>query len=147
MGISHRRVQHALLGLVITGAAGAALMAPGVRVASAQATLAPLTFTQQQADAGAAVYRSSCAGCHGANLQGAGAPALAGGAFKRCRDRPVGAFHAFISQNMPADNPGGLTDGQYISLVAFIARANGFAAGPTPLPGDAEALAAMGFRQ
>jgi mono/diheme cytochrome c family protein len=39
------------------------------------------SFTQAQVDAGQAVYAKECARCHGANLQGAVGPALAGPTF------------------------------------------------------------------
>ena len=125
--------------------AGASLTAGGSAVA--QAELAPLTFTAQQASAGRSTFATSCAPCHGANLQGGGGPALVGGAFNRYVTRPVSSLLEFISANMPADNPGTLSAQQYLTLIAFIAQSNGFTAGATALPGDVEALAQMGFRQ
>ena len=131
------------MALAIAGAAAVAVATAG----SARAqNLAPLTFTTQQANAGADVYRSSCAPCHGDALQGAGGPRLVGPGFDRL-GRPVGALFTFISENMPADYPGGLTPAQYLNVVAFIARSNGFTAGPTALPADVELLNAMAFRQ
>ncbi|MGV8839681.1 MAG: c-type cytochrome [Bauldia sp.] len=132
------------------GLAGAAVLigsavafGPG---ASAQ-QLAPITFTTAQANAGRSAFGDNCAGCHGAQLQGAGGPALTGAGFQSdWFGKPVGALYEFVSTNMPYDNPGGLTGAQYVSLVAFLAQSNGLMAGSTALPGDLEALNAMGFR-
>jgi hypothetical protein len=129
--------------LVVAGAALLALAAPGRAPAQ---ELAPITFTSRQANAGGDVFRTNCAPCHGAQLQGGDGPALAGEGVTFL-GRSVGSLYAFISQNMPRNEPGTLPAAQYLVLVAFIARSNGFAAGPTPLPADPEALNGIAFRQ
>ncbi len=70
-----------------------------------------------------------------------------GAPFGRRLGQPVAALLEYISGNMPYDNPGGLTAEMYLTLVAFLARSNGFTAGATPLPADAAILGQMGFRQ
>jgi mono/diheme cytochrome c family protein len=129
---------------LLPGVAGAAL-AFFATAAPAQ-DLAPITFTSAQANAGAQVYSGLCASCHGAQLQGAGGPRLTGEGLT-LYTRTVGAVYSFISQNMPRDDPGGLTPVQYVNVLAFLARSNGFTAGPTALPADPEVLTGMGFRQ
>ena len=126
--------------------AGAALLAFATTGSAPAQELAPITFTQAQANAGAQVYASACVGCHGAELQGIGGPRLAG-AGAGILSRTVGAVFAYISQNMPRDDPGALSAAQYLNLIAFIARSNGFTAGPTPLPADPQLLNGIAFRQ
>lgn len=125
--------------------AGAAALAFFATAAPAQEP-APITFTTAQANSGAQVYGSFCASCHGAQLQGAGGPRLVG-AGAAILARTVGSVYAYISVNMPRDDPGGLTPVQYVNILAFIARSNGFTAGSTPLPADPEVLNGIGFRQ
>jgi mono/diheme cytochrome c family protein len=126
--------------------AGAALLAFATTGSAPAQELAPITFTTQQANAGGDAFRTNCAPCHGATLQGGDGPALAGeGA--AILTRSVGSVYAFISENMPRNEPGTLPAAQYLSIVAFIARSNGFTAGPTPLPADPEVLNGIAFRQ
>ena len=92
-------------------------------------------FTAEQAAAGQASYQASCAGCHQNDLSGSGtAVPLAGTGFMgiwgaQSIDTLVGSIQA----TMPPANPGGLGDGAYVNITAFILRANGAAAGNQPL--------------
>lgn len=141
-GMGRRR---GLAGLAGSAALIAAVVVFGPGAAAQQ--LSPVTFTTAQANAGRSAFGDNCAGCHGATLAGAGGPALTGAGFQaEWFAKPVGALYEFVSTNMPYDNPGGLTAVQYVGIVAFLAQSNGLAAGSTALPGDIEALNAMGFR-
>ena len=102
--------------------------------ASAQ-TINPAPFTQGQSDAGRQTYASSCASCHGDNLESKGAPALAGkefadGTFGR---RPVAQLYTFIHNSMPFCEGGSLATDAYVNVVAFILQANGAKPGNEPL--------------
>jgi mono/diheme cytochrome c family protein len=139
-------------GIATTGAAVSLLIA-GITAVRAQqgpaaTELKPLTFTAAQVTAGRRTYGSGCSGCHGEELQGLdGGPPLTGATFERWFEGPVSALYEFVSTNMPADNPGALTEMQYISLIAFMAAENGLMPGDVPLPAEPEALAEMGFSQ
>ncbi len=45
----------------------------------------------------------------------------------------VGALFQYITQNMPMDNPAGLSHDQYVAIMAFILSKNGFKAAGAPL--------------
>ncbi len=126
--------------------AGGAFIALATTTSAPAQDLAAITFTTAQANAGAQVYAGFCASCHGATLQGAGGPRLAGAGLALYA-RTVGAVYSFISENMPRDDPGGLSAAQYLNVVAFLARSNGFTAGSAALPADVELLTGMAFRQ
>ncbi len=89
-------------------------------------------FTAAQAEAGKAHYATTCAACHGADLGGADAPALAGADFAKAWSTQTTADLFKYVQGMP---PGGtpLPDGDNLTVVAFILQQNGAAAGATPL--------------
>lgn len=143
MAVSFTRNRRAATALAVAGAALLGLATTGGAPAQ---ELAAITFTQAQANAGAQVFAGFCASCHGTLLQGAGGPRLTG-ANLTLLTRTVGAVFSYVSENMPRDDPGGLSAAQYLSVIAFIARSNGFAAGSTALPADPEVLNGMAFRQ
>jgi len=118
--------------------------APEAAPAAAAADLVPVTFTAEQATAGAEAY-AACAGCHGADLVTGFAPHLAGDAFAHWFTGPVSDLWTKIHDTMPMGNPGGLDDETYANIIAYILQENGFTAGTDPLPTDPAVLATMGF--
>jgi cytochrome c len=93
------------------------------------------TFEAQVAD-GMSLYGSRCATCHGDSGQGTGEgpPVVGDEALPRSpRDGQlrgvefVTALDVFewVSQNMPADDPGSLATEDYINVLAFALHANG----------------------
>lgn len=105
-------------------------------------TATDAVYSQEQVESVRAAYASQCASCHGAELGGGGnAPPLAGLAFTFFwKDRDLGALFTYTKENMPQGSPGSLTDSQYVAMVALILEANGFPAGPDPLPADVDVL-------
>lgn len=92
--------------------------------ASAQA---PGVFTSEQATAGATLYQSNCAACHGPALQGTpAAPILSGSQFVATwGGRSAGDLFRLIQSSMPpgADTP--LSSETTGSIVAHILQTNG----------------------
>jgi len=105
----------------------------------AQQAAGPAIFTDQQAAAGQTAFAQSCAACHGRTLNGSGeAPPLAGAAFIQAWGRrPVGDLVKQIQTSMPPEAPNSLGADTYVAITAFILRANGAAAGASPLAVDA----------
>ena len=129
---------------VLTGAlAGAWLVAYAVTIGHAQAarTVRDGVFTPAQAARGQALYDKQCAACHGAALEGAQAPPLAGNGFVGVWARqPLSELANKIRFTMPADAAGTLTPQQSSDLVAHLLAKGGFPAGGTDLAADAAAL-------
>ena len=103
------------------------------------------SYTQDQADRGHKAYDFNCSRCHGLTLEGnGGTPALAGPAFRA--HWFVGSparFMAFISANMPRDNPGTLDPKTYADIAAYLMSRNRVRAGDADLPAEPEALSSL----
>ena len=104
-------------------------------------------YTAAQASRGADFYTSTCARCHGDDLEGIErASALAGATFTQRWDGATLKKLFERLEEMPPDNPAArLTPQQYIDLLAFLLSANNVPAGSTPLAMDKDALAAITY--
>jgi len=91
-------------------------------------------YTAEQAAGGEAAFRLSCSNCH-ALAQFAGPSFL--GAWEG-----GSAYELFqlVSEQMPFDNPGSLPRPQYLAVLAYMFKLNGFPAGSRPLPGEPQEL-------
>ena len=113
-----------------------------VLIASAGETQTPPTerslrdsaYTAEQAAQGDTTFQAVCARCHVVS-QFQGPKFLAaweGGTAYQLFDQ--------IRTEMPQDNPGSLSQAQYLAVTAYLYQLNGFPAGSRPLPGDVAAL-------
>jgi mono/diheme cytochrome c family protein len=114
-------------------------LALGTALAQAQASppqgsVWDSAYTAAQAAKGETAFRYSCANCH-AMTQFSGPSFL--GAWEGGN-----AFELFqlISEQMPFDNPGSLPREQYLEVLAYLFKLNGFPAGSRPLPGEPQEL-------
>lgn len=124
-----RRSVGRIAGCIVLAIAGVALLS------QAEAD-APALYTAAQASAGGAVFAQQCATCHGAQLEGVAGPALKGVAFHQmaaAQSLNAQSLLTVVSQSMPQDNPGSLTQDQYDAVVAFILQQNGYPAGTAAL--------------
>ena len=112
------------------GAAIAGLSSAPAPVSSQQA----VTYTSEQAAAGAVAYSEHCAGCHLETMQGSfEAPQLAGSNFLRFwGERPASELLEMVAL-MPPDEEGSLGEDVYASIGAYIMQRNGFPAGGSAL--------------
>ena len=106
-------------------------------------------FSAEQAERGAAAFKTSCSECHGADLAGDGfAPALAGSDFMgNWTDLSVGDLFERIRISMPPSGPGGVTPAQKADIVAHILNANKFPAGTGELEPKTETLKLIKIEQ
>ena len=94
-------------------------------------------YTVDQANAGKALYGTSCASCHGATLGGGAGPALNGQSFKaKWRTHPLRDIYDVVHSQMPLTAPGSLTDAQSATILAYMLSVNGFPAGTNVLDAD-----------
>jgi alcohol dehydrogenase (cytochrome c) len=93
------------------------------------------SFTAAQADRGKTAYATSCANCHGTNLDdGEFGPALKGAVFQqKWSVQSPAALFSYMQQKMPPANPGQLSAQTYADLEAYILQANGVASGANEL--------------
>lgn len=122
----------------LTAAALASAAGVWIAHAVAQTATAMGPFTEAQAQAGQAAYAQNCARCHDAGE----APQLSGSGFLNVwASRTTKDLFARIRDTMPVDNPGVLNNDTAASIVAYILKNNGAAAGVTALtPATAVAI-------
>jgi mono/diheme cytochrome c family protein len=97
-------------------------------------TVADKVYSAAQADRGESRFKTSCSSCHTAN-------SFSGGAFaERWSGQSLGQVFEFISNVMPENDPGSLKAEEYVSVMAYILRSNGYPSGDTDLPTDPAAL-------
>lgn len=132
-GLSHSALQ----------ADQAAAPAPGAK------TVWDGVFSKEQADRGAAQYKTSCSECHGNDLAGDGfAPALSGSEFMgNWTDLSVGDLFERIRISMPPSGPSGVTPAQKADIVAHLLNQNKFPAGTGVLEPKTEALKLIKIEQ
>jgi hypothetical protein len=97
----------------------------------------PALYTKAQAKAGARLFATTCAKCHGANLQGSAAPSVAGNDFLLTAKKngwTLAIVRYLVVNNMPMNSPSSLTPTQYASLMAFLLASNCYPAGDKPFP-------------
>ncbi len=100
-------------------------------------------FTDAQATRGEALYRQSCASCHGASLAGGSAPSLVGPRFEASWSDPrvtLDDLFFILRTTMPPRSSGALTQENQVDVFAFILKRNGIPAGPAPLAPDSGQL-------
>ena len=83
-------------------------------------------FTAAQADRGRASYATSCARCHGGNLEGGMGASLVGQAFwNKWREQTVADLLGYVSKNMPMGVQATvLSPPVYADIVAYLLRSN-----------------------
>jgi S-disulfanyl-L-cysteine oxidoreductase SoxD len=110
--------------------------------AAAQKSVWDGVFTKEQADRGAAAFKTSCSECHGNDLAGDGfAPALTGSDFMgNWNDLSVGDLFERIRVSMPPSGPTSVTPAQKADIVAHILNQSKFPAGSTELEPKTEVL-------
>lgn len=91
-------------------------------------------YSEEQAREGRQVFDVECSLCH--------APSEFSGRIFQLSwtGRPLGALFSQIRGTMPLDRPGALTPAQYAAVVAYLLELNGYPAGESLLPAEAEEL-------
>jgi hypothetical protein len=86
-------------------------------------------YTTAQAEKGSVLFSDVCRACHP-------------DPFWRTswRDRTVGDLYSIIVKSMPDDNPGSVSGGEAVEVLAYILQGNGAPSGAVPLPDDLERL-------
>lgn len=108
-------------------------------------------YTEQQARHGSEIYPSVCGRCHGYKLDGAPddpdmfpTPPIAGPKFLRnWNGRTLATLFDYTRTTMPENNPGFLSDQEFIAIVAYMLQASELPSGPIGLPAEAVALAGI----
>ena len=100
-------------------------------------------FTDMQARRGEAAYQGNCAACHGRNLQATNpdAPNLTAPSFGLSWHRKtVADLFELMRTSMPLGAGGSLSDPEYLDILAYILKFNGYPAGNRELSPDVQTL-------
>lgn len=91
-------------------------------------------YTNEQASRGKDVYLGSCRSCH--------TPASHTGATfnKWWRGKQLSDLFAFVSTQMPKNDPGSLAPEDVADVVAYLLKMNAMPVGPAELPADPDSL-------
>lgn len=106
-------------------------------------------YTELQAERGRAVYSAPCGMCHGRRLNGAPddedmipGPPLARAKFMRAWEgRSLATLLDYTRATMPQNNPGSLTDEEYLDIIAYMLSVSRMPAGDAELRFDPQRLA------
>jgi mono/diheme cytochrome c family protein len=110
-----------LFGLLISGV-----------VAAEPRTVNDGVFTEDQADAGEVLYAEHCMLCHDKKYF---RPVL-----QRWEGQPLSIFFTVMSTSMPENNPGFLSEKEYVDILAYILTLSRYAPGDSELDYQAGAL-------
>jgi mono/diheme cytochrome c family protein len=91
-------------------------------------------YTAAQAASGRDVFASTCQSCH-TPTQHSGPPFRA-----KWFGRTLGELYGYIRREMPQNEPGSMSDDEYVRALAYLLRMNGMPAGSQPLVADSAAL-------
>ena len=121
--------------------------APAAQPASAKRTVWDGVYTEAQARRGEAVYKLSCASCHGVALEGIEmAGPLTGARFTaNWNGVTVGDLLERVKVSMPNDRPGTLSRQQTADVLAYVFNVNRFPAGKAELARQTEVLKQIKF--
>ncbi len=95
-----------------------------------------VSYSTAQSAAGDKLFAAKCSACHGEHLEGGAGPALSGATLNTLAKNTkltVGDMFTFMSQEMPLNEPASLTHDQYVAIMAYILRFNGYKSGTAPL--------------
>jgi mono/diheme cytochrome c family protein len=100
---------------------------------SARSTRAGV-YSREQAAQGSELYALNCVSCHTAATH-------TGPAFvAKWQGRALAELFAYVRTEMPKNDPGILSDHEYIVLLAYMLKMNGMPPGSGELPSDSLAL-------
>ena len=91
-------------------------------------------YSREQWLRGRDVYAGLCAGCHPA-VTHVGPQFTMSWAGKKLSD-----LFGFLRERMPKNDPGGLSEQEYVDVMSYLLRLNGMPAGADELPADSVAL-------
>jgi mono/diheme cytochrome c family protein len=117
---------------------------PAAQEAAKRKTVRDAAYSAAQADRGKSVYDANCVTCHLPGLDGSanpdanarGAPLVGTRFIQDFGESKVSDLFNRMKRDMPAGNPGSLTDQQYLDAATFVLQRNNFPAGATDLTID-----------
>jgi len=136
MGVSLRNLT-AISAFALLGCSGGGTVAGAGETPSPVQADVPGFFTVAQAQNGREIFTQICGQCHSTTE-------FRGNQFEfDWRRQTAWNFYQTISETMPEDMPGSLTDEQYVAVIAFVLEMNEYRAGSVDLLPNQQALEAI----
>ena len=127
---------------------GLVIAATGLAAQDGRTSVWDGVYSASQAARGELTYKRVCSYCHRDNLQGDEGPPLVGKRFTfQWLDRSVADLVRAVEATMPDDAPGSLTRQEYVDVIGFLLKANGYPEGPADLPNDDQRLTSIVFTE
>ena len=107
-------------------------------------------YSEAQAARGERLYETNCSACHGGKLEGKTAVPLSGDAFSsRWADleHSVDDLLYIVRTQMPYSDPGRLAKQEYLDIVTYILKVNGYPGGGNDLPLDTKTLGSIKLKR
>ena len=112
-------------------------------------------YTEAQASRGEFIYEGACGFCHGYRLDGAAddpdmrsSPPLARAKFLRdWEGRSLAVLFELSKTTMPEDNPGSLTDQEFVDVIAYMLSVSNLPTGDAELQVDLQSLSQVTIQQ
>ena len=94
-------------------------------------------YSPEQANRGQDVYLGLCKNCHTPEFHTN--PAFTA----KWNGKPLSTLYEYIRDQMPKNDPGSLSEQEYIDVVAYVLKLNHMPSGKVDLPTDSKKLAAI----
>lgn len=91
-------------------------------------------YTLAQANVGKDLFAIACQSCHTPTFHAT--PAFR----SKWSGRTLGELFGYLRREMPQADPGGMTNEEYLDVLAYMLRINGMPTGGAPLAGDSASL-------
>lgn len=115
------------------------LSAPMAAQTSPSRSSAAGVYTADQANRGRDVYLGQCRSCHVPEAHGS--PTFQA----TWHGKTLAELYAYLRERMPKNEPGTLSDQEYIDVMSYVLRLNRMPSGEAELPADAESLKGIRF--
>lgn len=123
---------HVCRGLLLASLIGSAVLAFGQESQNSSKTVWDGVYQSAQAERGREVYRTTCSGCHAADLSGGQNPPLRGSVFLgHWVEDNLDALFAKMRKMPPRGET--LPESTHLDLLAFVLESNGYPAGRSDL--------------
>ena len=123
---------HVCRSLLLAFLIGSAVLAFGQQSQHSSKTVWDGVYTSAQAERGREAYRTTCSGCHAADLSGGQGPTLSGSVFLgHWAEDNLDALFAKMRKMPPGQDT--LPESTHLDLLAFLLESNGYPAGHSGL--------------
>lgn len=109
------------------------LLAASAALAAGPKTVWDGVYSEAQAARGQKAYTAECSRCHGEDYRGSGNVIMGDKFMQQWREDNLHSMYNILRNTMPRNAPRSLSEAQYLDIIAYMLKLNGFPAGPKEL--------------